>query len=631
MRTISIVSIICIAFLSMTGAAFCADIYYEEWEDGTTAGWQPLNGASTVSWNAAGGIPGGNLGISGESGGSTRIGALTVLPAAIGDYWAKGVGIVKFDVRCEAGTSIQALVRFQTRAAGADGYTAWLHRFAVQGSPEGGWSTVVFNLNPTWGDREAESAGWIQGANAPGFHETMASVHTVSILFIAETSLSAQVDNFRLAPEAPCMEDLPDPVLVFKGKSIAGDFKMRWDFSIENWQEFPAELFLYSPELPPCGRNSGAPRSFIRFVRSGGRVLAEKCSIIEPSQLQDIGFVADLTRPTQIYVEIFDRQCNLVYRSNEVTAEFSNDPPIPMAGDDVTVECSGATTPVTVDGSGSKDPDGDAITYEWYAQGVAFDDPSAAVTVGHFPVGTHLVVLKVSDEFTYKTDVVEITVVDTHAPKIAVTLDRTILWPPNHTYVDVNASIVTEDCDPSTQVALISITCDEAGERAGDSHPVRDASFGTADTEFKLLAERNGNGSGRTYEIIYMAWDSGFRMISDTVHVYVPHDRSDQAVQQSASNAIPACASLDYAYPNPFNPAVNLVFSLPSAGGVELAIYDVSGRIVRRLLSAHKPAGTHETAWNALDDTGAPVPSGVYFVRFQADNTRITRKIVLMK
>jgi flagellar hook assembly protein FlgD len=59
-------------------------------------------------------------------------------------------------------------------------------------------------------------------------------------------------------------------------------------------------------------------------------------------------------------------------------------------------------------------------------------------------------------------------------------------------------------------------------------------------------------------------------------------------------------------------------------------VYDVSGRVVRSLVSKQQPAGTFTEIWNALDDGGTRVPSGVYFVRFRFDNIIKTRKIVLL-
>lgn len=80
------------------------------------------------------------------------------------------------------------------------------------------------------------------------------------------------------------------------------------------------------------------------------------------------------------------------------------------------------------------------------------------------------------------------------------------------------------------------------------------------------------------------------------------------------------------AYPNPFNPTTTISFSLPSAGFVELIVYDLTGREVSTLLSGMKNAGQHNVVWNANG-----LPSGIYFARMQTGDVTQVRKLVLMK
>ena len=84
-------------------------------------------------------------------------------------------------------------------------------------------------------------------------------------------------------------------------------------------------------------------------------------------------------------------------------------------------------------------------------------------------------------------------------------------------------------------------------------------------------------------------------------------------------------------YPNPFNPGTTIPFSLPSDGTASLAIYDVSGRMVRTLVAEPKTAGEHVASWNGRDDGGSLVASGVYLVRIEAGGQAATRKILFLK
>jgi M6 family metalloprotease-like protein len=126
-----------------------------------------------------------------------------------------------------------------------------------------------------------------------------------------------------------------------------------------------------------------------------------------------------------------------------------------------------------------------------------------------------------------------VTVEDTTPPEIEVTLNRYVIWPPNHKLIEIDATVlVTDSCDPDASFVLTSITSDEPDEGLGDgdtANDIQDAEFGTADTNFKLRAERSGTGDGRTYTIVYTAYDSCDTTPNNTttvtVYVVVPKSR----------------------------------------------------------------------------------------------------------
>ncbi len=84
-------------------------------------------------------------------------------------------------------------------------------------------------------------------------------------------------------------------------------------------------------------------------------------------------------------------------------------------------------------------------------------------------------------------------------------------------------------------------------------------------------------------------------------------------------------------YPNPFNPETRLGFTLKTAGHVEIGIYDVRARRVRRLVSDDLPAGIHEVVWEGDGDSGRHLASGVYFALMKADRKTIVRRMTLVK
>jgi len=88
---------------------------------------------------------------------------------------------------------------------------------------------------------------------------------------------------------------------------------------------------------------------------------------------------------------------------------------------------------------------------------------------------------------------------------------------------------------------------------------------------------------------------------------------------------------LSSVFPNPFNPQTEIAYSLASRSAVTVAIYDLRGRCVRKLVMGIQPAGRYSVLWNGRSDAGDIAPSGVYMVRLQAGNETWTRKVSLLK
>lgn len=83
--------------------------------------------------------------------------------------------------------------------------------------------------------------------------------------------------------------------------------------------------------------------------------------------------------------------------------------------------------------------------------------------------------------------------------------------------------------------------------------------------------------------------------------------------------------------PNPFNPTTRIDYSVDASSAVRIAVYDVSGRLVRRLVDGDAPAGAHVATWDGRDSHGAAVASGIYFIRLETSNQTLVRKAVLTR
>ena len=96
-------------------------------------------------------------------------------------------------------------------------------------------------------------------------------------------------------------------------------------------------------------------------------------------------------------------------------------------------------------------------------------------------------------------------------------------------------------------------------------------------------------------------------------------------------SVIPDRFDLQQNYPNPFNPATNIVVSLPDRSNVRVEVYNTIGQLVSVLVDTELAAGRHRFKWDARDDTGRAVASGVYIYRMVAGAYSQTRTMTLLK
>ncbi|HUI29830.1 MAG TPA: T9SS type A sorting domain-containing protein [Candidatus Acidoferrales bacterium] len=100
--------------------------------------------------------------------------------------------------------------------------------------------------------------------------------------------------------------------------------------------------------------------------------------------------------------------------------------------------------------------------------------------------------------------------------------------------------------------------------------------------------------------------------------------------QEGTSVKAPPSAATDYvlynAYPNPFNPATNISFSVPRMGHVTLTVYDILGRTVTKLVDEMKRPGKYIVRFDA-----SGLASGVYFYRIESEGFHETKKMLFLK
>jgi flagellar hook assembly protein FlgD len=94
---------------------------------------------------------------------------------------------------------------------------------------------------------------------------------------------------------------------------------------------------------------------------------------------------------------------------------------------------------------------------------------------------------------------------------------------------------------------------------------------------------------------------------------------------------VPAATISLKAWPNPFNPTVQLSFEMVQDASVQLIIFDNRGRHVTTLVDGTLSTGVHTRAWDGWDRFGTKMSSGVYFARLRIGDRTVTQKLVMTK
>jgi hypothetical protein len=128
------------------------------------------------------------------------------------------------------------------------------------------------------------------------------------------------------------------------------------------------------------------------------------------------------------------------------------------------------------------------------------------------------------------------------------------------------------------------------------------------------------------------------KIVVDQGTVFLPHGSSTSLPKASegeesevATDYVITDYVLEQNYPNPFNPSTVISFQLPVNSEVTLSIYNMNGQLVKRLVAGEMSAGRHHLVWDATDDRGVRVASGVYLYVIKAGEFTAQRKLVLMK
>jgi hypothetical protein len=83
--------------------------------------------------------------------------------------------------------------------------------------------------------------------------------------------------------------------------------------------------------------------------------------------------------------------------------------------------------------------------------------------------------------------------------------------------------------------------------------------------------------------------------------------------------------------PNPFSSKTSISYNVKTTGRVHLAVYSLTGRLVKELVDAYLDPGTYSAAWDGRDNLGNEVASGVYYYRIESDKAFQAGKMILLR
>jgi PKD repeat protein len=288
--------------------------------------------------------------------------------------------------------------------------------------------------------------------------------------------------------------------------------------------------------------------------------------------------------------------------------------------------------PVTFDGSGSSDPDGDALTYDW-----TFGDGGVATGVSpthaYTAAGIYDVTLTVSDpSLLSDSDATIATIADEFAATVFTTggNSKTSLGagkpftcfqiqPTGGSFNIANVNLASiKMYYPENGTTFISVDPGKVtldGDKNGDGALEISACFSKAQLRILFAGLPNGNNT----VVVRIEGD----LISGGVF-----SGTNTHIVKGTGGALAASIS-----PNPLNPKATLTLRTSKPGTLKVSMYDLQGRLVKTIAEEQMaPAGYHDFTIDGTNANGGRVASGVYFVKVwsQHDGTEVTR-ITVMK
>ncbi|OQY26739.1 MAG: hypothetical protein B6244_12680 [Candidatus Cloacimonetes bacterium 4572_55] len=155
-----------------------------------------------------------------------------------------------------------------------------------------------------------------------------------------------------------------------------------------------------------------------------------------------------------------------------------------------------------------------------------------------------------------------------------------------------------------------------------------------------MTDEKDGYTAGEP--ILIRSWTATDDQESDLPVIFEDdHSTYESAIYSIASVDLDALGTdddvasyefmLEQNRPNPFNPCTTIQYEIPRASLVTLSIYNINGQLIRTLVNKKQSPGSHHVVWDAQNNTGRKVTSGVYFYRLETSDSSANKRMVLLR
>ena len=202
-------------------------------------------------------------------------------------------------------------------------------------------------------------------------------------------------------------------------------------------------------------------------------------------------------------------------------------------------------------------------------------------------------------------------------------------------------NVTDEDGNPRTMTLLGNYLDDRLKVLAYSTSRARTAGDGTEGDLVHVtyeLAEGEALPSTVTF-YLGLANLPGTSMDPELLNVVCGYPDEDNAITVSTSalgvddnESIPNQFALHQNYPNPFNPSTQISFDIPEGGEyIMLNIYNILGQNVSTLVNGVMNPGRYTMDWNATDEIGNPVASGIYFYELRSESFTARKKMLLIR